>query len=49
MISANGFALSGINPSVSEYNANPIINSFDTVKVHSGLIDITIGNMYFRG
>ena len=48
-ISANGFALSGINPSVSGYNANPIINSFDTVKVHSGLSDITIENMYFRG
>ena len=48
-ISTNGFVLSGINPSVSRITANPVISSFDSLKVHSGLSDIIIENMYFEG
>ena len=45
-IVTNGFELSGINPARSKFTTN---GTFNCVKVNSGLNNVTIENMYFKG
>lgn len=45
-ISSNSYVLSGINPAVSRFTTK---GTFDCIKVKSGLNNITIENMYFKG